>query len=363
MMFRIFLASVLAASSMSLAKEAAPDLTLLGDQDAFRAYLYTYGERPSEACVRRVLDAARRREASAEMLCDAALAVRDKLTAEAIDVQEILDRAAATGNRRALAELGNELCWGTAMKADPARGLKLLREAARLDEPCAHFRLGIIYISGLPGFVEADRAEAKRHLQRAVDCGMLRGLGILALLARDDANRKEAVATATKAASAGDVESMVLLYKYHTFDSQLRDPVEATRWAARGAYYNHPHLLAAYAVALDEGVGTARDRHLASRLLQRAARLGDNDAKALLAFGKVVGRFGMLKNKELGLRTLEEMAASQISEAQMMLGRMLVAGQGVDRDEKRGRTLIKAAADQGLVAAVLWLENDRSGKE
>lgn len=61
---------------------------------------------------------------------------------------DALEKAAAAGDLRACADLGDMLATGTGMPADVARAVPLLEKAAAAGQPTAAFRLGKLYETG-----------------------------------------------------------------------------------------------------------------------------------------------------------------------------------------------------------------------
>lgn len=345
---------------LSLTSQAAASPELLEeDLETFDMFVMKFGERPPDASVRRVMAAARSQPDDVRICFFALLSMQTKLTEEKVDVLPALTKAAANGNPRAMAVIATEMCAGRIDGADLRSAVEMLRRSSESGDPLADHQLGLGYLIGIPGVVEKNLDEAERCLRRSNARGMKNALGTLAKLASMRGDQEKYMEAVVVAAEAGDGEAMSLLYMWYIRDPKLRNVDKAHYWARRGAMMGRKNLMTAYAMMLDEGVGTAKDPQLAFRFLQRARSLGDNEAKALIELGRATGRFGMQADRKTGFKKLEQLAESEVVEAQFILGKVLVEGLDAPKDSTRGRDLIRRAAAGGSIAAKVYLEQLR----
>jgi TPR repeat protein len=331
------------------------------DLAAVESYVMRYGPRPSEAAVSRIIAAAKSERPDARVLYCAGTLAAEGWTTE-INELDVWALAASKGDSRATTMRAAEYCIGKKVARDVERGLADLRAASAKGDSLADYYLGTLQANGVPNL---DLNAAQAHLQRAAAGGMLRALGALAQIAvhhgRDQAQIFESV---RNAAAAGDPEMILAMVNWYDTGGPGKDLGEALAWARRGALLGYPALMANYAIMLERGYGGAKgDPTVEASLLQRAAELGSLDAQAMLEVGRITGQFGIAINREEALQNLRELANGDHPPAQLWLGRLLVEGKEVPKDEVKGRRLIESAAKNGDEGAKQWLEKNPSRQE
>jgi TPR repeat protein len=238
---------------------------------------------------------------------------------------------------------------------DVQRGVELIRRAAVKDDPLAAYYLAFVYAAGVPGIqMNLDRAEPLA--QRAVDRGMLRGVGLLAKIYKARGEGRKTTQYILRAAEVGDPEAIsaeVDVYLY----GKTPDPAKAVELVRRGALLGEPVFMEQYAMALElETGGLKQDRVLSRQLLRRAIAMGNRTAEADWAYGQVSGAFGIEADTAIGLATLQRLADAHISDAELLLARLLMTGDHVKRDKAAGIALARLAAEHGNKRAQLELE-------
>ena len=268
----------------------------------------------------------------------------------------------------------------TANPPDHAGGLKLLAESAAAERNSPTYRADALYnlgVAAIRGLVQPkDVGAAIRHYERAADLGSvlaMRALGNLYLAGTDvpkDLNR--AAEWYGKAVSTGDAEAGTrLAVLYATSDFPFEQALRAADAAGSNARF-------AYAVALrlEGGNGVTQDaarartyferaaeRGLAAALLRlsqyddlsaatrldyltRAAKLGYAPAQASLA-----AHFRDTDPQQWE-HWLHRAAANGSVDAQVDIGRRLLAGNGVQEDGLLASKYILDAAQSGSVKAL-----------
>jgi TPR repeat protein len=227
----------------------------------------------------------------------------------------------------------------------------MIRRAAVKGDMLATSQLGLIYSIGLPG-VRPDLERAALLAQLAVDHGMLRGLIVLANTCQARGDGQKALEYVTRASDAGDPEAMRMLVEAYLYGG-TPDSHKAADLLRRGALMGDPPLLEQYAMALElELAGLKQDRVLERHLLRRAVSMGNRTAEADWAYGQVNGAFGIEPGEKTGLSTLRRLADANVTDAQLLLARLLLKGDHVKQDRPAAVTLIRTAARHGNKRAV-----------
>ncbi|MBQ0822438.1 sel1 repeat family protein [Microvirga sp. HBU67558] len=228
-------------------------------------------------------------------------------------------QAAARGDVGSLTEMAKLLLAYPAMGRSE-EALRHLKEAASLGDADAMGVLAELYACSTA--VAPDPVQAEVWLTRAAEAGHVRSISAIANQAGDDPAVAQRNAKALlRAAERGDRESMILLSSaYRSGLGVTMDEAASARWRE---------------IALAPGEGRTRAMVLLAR------RMLD---------GKSGGR------DEAGARTLLEAAAQESDpNAQLELGRLLVAQRGRSEDVMKGVQLLRESASAGNAAAMLAL--------
>lgn len=243
-------------------------------------------------------------------------------------------KAAEQGNGEAAYNLGvcHEKGWGVE-HASAVRAYRNYEAAAAKGVPEAKLRKALLLAVGIPDEalekgklpgVPADRAESLRLLRELAKTGFLpaeRELGRMilrdSLLRRE--NGAEARSSLTRAADAGDIDSLLLLAECH-----------------------------------NDGVGGSGDAAKAAECFERAAKLGSAEAKVLLAAAYEFG-LGVKADPRRAFDLVCEAAASGNFRALTRLGDYYLNGDFVAQSAPEALALYRRAFDAGHLAAAVRL--------
>ncbi|HEY7116934.1 MAG TPA: tetratricopeptide repeat protein [Tepidisphaeraceae bacterium] len=328
-----------------------------GDLRQFHDWLYRFGARPSDGAVARTVARARANPEDVRWLFWTGKFGVDGRVKD-FDWVDGLRRAVEKEYPPAMALYGTLLCEGSSLVTrDVPRGVELIRRAAVKGDMLATSQLGLVYSIGLPG-VRPDLERAEVLAQRAVDHGMLRGLVVLANTYQARGDGQKALQYVTQASDAGDPEAMRMLVEAYLF-GRTPDLTKAVELFQRGALMSEPSLLEQYAMALElELAGLKQDRVLSRHMLRRAISMGNRTAEADWAYGQVTGAFGIAPAEKTGLATLQRLADANVSDAQLLLARLLLKGEHVNQDRPAAIVLMRTAARLGNKRALRVLEQE-----
>lgn len=291
-----------------------------------------------------------------------------------------LDRAVAQGSTDARVSLGRLLIEGGERVADPRRGVALLEEAARQDDPLALALLGDFYMGdelapsqpliavdylrrghelGHPWAtqllgeaylkgrgVPRDPQRAEALLREAADRGQGGALGLLGQAYLEGEvlpfhpSRGEQLLQA--AADAGETSAMTALGEAYLTGPLEARPERGVQLLRRAAQQGDSYAMVVLGRAYRKGEGgLPRDLDRATRWLTRAQEAGHASADAALT----------RVNRDLGaqgdIRALIEAAEDGHPGAMADLGRAFLEGQGVQQNREHARTWLTRAAQAG----------------
>ena len=158
-----------------------------------------------------------------------------------------------------------------------------------------------------------------------------------------------------KAAAQEYDEACFLLGRmYEEGQDMSQNSRQAAEWLRKAARKGHVEAMRRLGLLCLEGRGLPQDDREASKWLYSAAEEGDQEAARLLERMRAEGRqIWRLQDdletmeERLEIDTLHEMAARGLAEAQRDLGIRYLQGRGLPRDVRKGRDLLRQAADQG----------------
>ncbi len=240
--------------------------------------------------------------------------------------------AAAQGDLDALVALGVY-----ANKIDPDRGLLYLWSAALRGDRHAMAYLSARFYTGTKA-MRADRVAAAQWRERAAQAGHVDAQFIVALQDLSTLEKRQAMLpVAARAAADGHGTARFYLSVACSGNKAFgmpKDSKKAAALARRGALQHDSLSMRAYASMLKNGKGTPVDLERAWHYYGRAAALG-NDA---------------------ALKVIQARAAKNDPWAVFHWGRLMVRGEGVALDVKRGLAFIQRAGAAGLPQAQQWWE-------
>jgi hypothetical protein len=159
-------------------------------------------------------------------------------------------QAAATGDVRAMFELGKMYRAGQGVTADAQEAGRWFRKAAEGGHLPSMVRLGAMHVEGVG--VAKDYDEAVRWIRKAAEASEPAGMDTLGVM-------------------------------YSRGIGLHKDDAQAVAWFRKAAEAGNPSGMYHLAVCYEKGTGVGKDSGEATRLFRLAANAGDPQAKARLA--------------------------------------------------------------------------------
>jgi uncharacterized protein len=274
---------------------------------------------------------------------------------------------AEAGDLTAAYELGRAYRYGSGVPANTERAVHWLTAAVSQPHdhwPHAAYQLGTMYISGEG--VPRDVDLAQRLLLTAADRGYARaGLPLAKLYADGRGVEKDlprAEKLALHSAESGDVESYLWLLRAYRPGGLFGDnPSQSALLGERlselltaRANSNDARAMRDLALIRYQGLGVARDRGEALRLLERAAQL--QHPEYLAQFGEDIakGRNGFSANPREGFHIMRQ-AANRYGypDAMSMVAEAYQSGLGTRRDPEAAESWFRRAINAGSSRAAV----------
>jgi TPR repeat protein len=274
------------------------------------------------------------------------------LKADEAKALELLEQAAKAGHPSAMLFCGMIREEPRTVPRDDTKAAYWYSQAAKHNVPFALRRLGQFHMSGRGGLAKDPKAAA-RWFARGAEAGDAPSLTAIAMMHVDGIggfkqDHAEAVRLFGVASEAGDnLATSMLAHAYLDGDFGLKqDRARSTKlfWAA--AKRGHAHSMTMLAVAYADGVGTPVDNESAANWFEQAVALGDTDA--MLLFGDMLaeGR-GVERHEARALHLFQTAADRGSTTALIALAEFHSEGKGgLNPDKARGFALLKQAADQ-----------------
>lgn len=329
---------------------------------------------------------------------------------------------AESGDARAAYRLGEVFEHGIGALQDYAQAAQWYERAASADMPDAWSKLGDFYLTGRGTWhtsdqgaqpsaaqaivaslsVEPDHLRAGQFNRQAAEAGIVEAQARLGLQYRYglgfDKDIDAAARHLTAAAEAGNALAQRAIGSICLERNTTEALAEAANWFRKASEQSDAHAQAQLA-AMILNHQTAGDDQEAVALLQQAAEAGDVLAMTILGdlhkrgrgtpvdlsaaeswFRRAAVRGYVAAGNALGLLLIQEIepkdyvsAAHAFRETadkddpfgQLMLGRLLLTGQGVPPDRDKAIALLRKAADQGQLQAIELLAaiHDSSGAD
>jgi TPR repeat protein len=290
----------------------------------------------------------------------AELILRDR-PAEAAQALALLERAIQAGAVNARYRLGRLLIEGELLPPDPARGRRLLEDAASGGNPFAEVYLAyLIYESG-------DAAQARHGLalaQRAATAELAAGANELGRYYQTGfgtpPDAKRAAALFARAGELGEPTGWFNLARLQADPQQaVFSLAQARQTAIRAADQGHIGAAAMAGLMLFRGEGGMRDRAGALPYLRLAAEGGNADAQNMLA-GLLFNGDSVPADQKAGMDWWEKAALQGHGGAVNNFATYLATGRGRPADPARAQALIAAQAEAGYAPSqfrwALWQE-------
>ena len=143
-----------------------------------------------------------------------------------------------------------------------------------------------------------------------------------------------AEAALRKAAQAGNPEAQFRLgVMYGNGEGAALDYAQARGWFGKAAAQGHESALLTLAWMHANGVGAAVDEDSARRLYLIAAEGGSTKAQYLVATMYRFAQYGVEKDVATAVGWYLKAAEQGLANAQLTLGKMIMEGKGVERDD------------------------------
>lgn len=278
----------------------------------------------------------------------------------------LLKAAADAGYSPAVARLGLLTVLGDGLPRDPARGLQLIRNALKSDDPDAHLAMGVVLLLGLSDEGK-DLQQAQRELTRAAAAGVVRAWFFLAEVCEQGGRPDEAIANLKQGAELGDPQAQIFLHKRYAEGSLVpRNLREAERWGKLAAESGNPEYQRGLGEFYKNYFQGPDGTQKAIQWFKVAEQGGDAKATYWLGNAQMNGA-EMPMDVDQGLARLHRAADEGVPEAQLSLGQFYLNGLFVDRNPQRARDYFAQAALQGSSDAAIfvkWLdESDRRARQ
>lgn len=274
------------------------------------------------------------------------------------------ERAGNAGYLPALNNLGLLYHRGKGVPQNYAKAVEYYRRAAEAGLPRAQANLGFMYKDGQG--VERDPVVAMRWFRRAADNGLTTGMVEVGRLFRFGQgvprDPEAAAAWFQKAAEKGDPLGELNLALLYEAESGSPRAFPLFRKAAEGG--NADAMVSLYFAYL-RGRGVTVDKTEALKWLSKSAQAGNAYGECLLGYRyenpewehSPTGDRLRPPNMPEAVRWYRRSADQNWAGGQYHLGLCYLGGQGVEQDEERGSELIRKAADQSQVYAMVDLAN------
>ena len=273
-----------------------------------------------------------------------------------------LQTAAQAGNTEAMSVLGIRtmtVAFETGNNADMPGAVRYLEQAAAAGNAVAQAALGTtIYYFGVGG-VAADGVKAVKYLRMGVAQGdpmSMYTLGNLMVNGAEwtGANRPEGWALISRAAQAGDGRAMWRLAaaKVDGTSGQEKDLPEAVRLMRLSAQAGERNGQQGWGQMLYFGVGMPENKPEGLRYTRMAADAFNPEAQYDMALANYFGDVGIPKNQVEAARWARLSADNGLPRAQLLLGKLLWAGEGLTQNRTEAVRWMKKAADQNDQTAI-----------
>lgn len=228
-------------------------------------------------------------------------------------------------------------------------GLKLLIENANSGDEYAKKKLAYRYAYGYG--LDKDINEAMNIFSELTNLGDTYSEYFLAkLLLESNKNINEidmdrAVRLLEKAEKSGNLKAKILLGEiYIDGEYVVKDIERGLNYLNDAISLNNSEAMRELGYRYLHGVGLPANKNGGLELLEKSIYLDNKLAKTILGHGIILGKLDM--SVTYGVELLEEAANAEIN-AMRIMGLMLVSGDCVIQDKKRGEILLKNAYNKG----------------
>ncbi len=290
--------------------------------------------------------------AAMHFLADAELGyvpAEDLQSAHVKKIYELMRRSAELGYDPSKCSVSECLHNGIGTRKDEAAARKMLIEACKGGGFIPRLRW-LLTTDRMKTFADRDRAEVKAEIER----GNHHVIYYMSRLTPDSATQLEWL---KRAAEKGNSDAFYDL-SVISLKNKPQEGYELLKAAAglhnREALYLLGSSLFENAAAdpLVQAIGLKPDEATAMRLMKTAAAMRSPRAVYFLGRCYYEGLHGMPQDKSLAYRHFSRALTLRSPDSGAAMGLMLLRGEGVEKDEKRGLRLITLAANSGYPYAI-----------
>ncbi len=267
----------------------------------------------------------------------------DKLQDAAVkEAYALLCKAADKGYDPAKCTVNECLANGIGTKKDETAAKKVIMEACKSGSFIPRFRW-LLLDGRLQKFEDRERAEVKAEIDR----GNHHVVYYLSRFAPDSPTQLEWLRNAAKLGNGDAFYELAVV----CFSTRPKESYELLKAAA--SLHNREALYLLGTSLLNDSAGNAMlkslglhaDERTALRLIKTAAAMRSPRAVYFMGRAYYEGTHGMPEDKQLAYRHFSQALALRSPDLGAALGLMLLRGEGVEQDIKRGQALIAAAAN------------------
>ncbi len=272
-------------------------------------------------------------------------------------VIDMLERAAAAGNARAMATLGSCFAIGVGVEKNWDRAVEWSREGAAAGDSGAMANLGFAYQTGIG--VDKDLPIAIEWYSKSAMLGNSSAMARLGSCYQSGEGVEKDVSIALhwyrKAAAVGNGGAMASLGVCFAFgDGVERDLAEALAWYRKGADAGNGWAMTNLGYCYQSGNGVEKNPARAVEWYRKGAAVGDGGAMVNLA-GCYGNGSGVEKDLHEAVRWYRLSAATGNGWAMTHLGFCYQNGNGVEKDERLAVEWYRKGASVGDSWAMTYL--------
>ncbi len=290
--------------------------------------------------------------AAMHFIADAELAyiAADELQSERMKkAYELMRRSAELGYDPSKCSQSDCLHNGIGVRKDEAAASKLLMEACKGKGFIPRLRW-LLTTERMKSFADRERPEVKAEIER----GNHHVIYYMSRLAPDSATQLQWLKLAAEKGNSDAFHDLAIV----SFKTKPADAYELLKAAAglhnREALYllGSSLLNSASADGLVKALNLKPDEKTAIRLIKTAAAMRSPRAVYFMGRCYYEGLHGMPQDKALAYRHFSQAFSLRSPDSGAAMGLMLLRGEGVEKDEKKGLRMITLAANSGYAYAI-----------
>jgi uncharacterized protein len=193
--------------------------------------------------------------------------------------------AAKAGNKTAQVLVGDMYCDGRAVRPNYKKAFEFYMMAASSGDAQGQFEVGLAYLDGIG--VKRDHKQGMYWIQKAADAGIADAQAKVGMACFEAGDRKKAVKLISEAADKGSFEGLYYLASLYWCDDGIgHDAKKAVSLYRKAARTGQPGCEAAdlyLGMAYNEGKGVRKNKQLAIKHFQIAAKAGSKPAQQFLS--------------------------------------------------------------------------------